>query len=118
MGVVYHSHYLEFYEIGRTEAIRQLGVTYKDIEAMGVFMPVVDVHSKFLRPAKYDDLLTVKTTLKELPLHHKIVFHTEIYNEQDKLLNTGATTLYFMESRAMKRCPMPDDLRERLEKYF
>jgi acyl-CoA thioester hydrolase len=118
MGVVYHSHYLEFYEIGRTEAIRQLGVTYKDIEAMGVFMPVVDVHSKFLRPAKYDDLLTVKTYLKEIPLHHKIVFHTEIYNEQDKLLNTGATTLYFMEAKEMKRCAMPEDLKERLEKYF
>jgi acyl-CoA thioester hydrolase len=118
MGVVYHSHYLDFYEIGRTEAIRQLGLTYKDIEASGIFMPVVDVHSKFLRPAKYDDLLTVKTYLKELPLHHKIVFHTEIYNEQDKLLNTGATTLYFMDSKTMKRCTMPEDLKGRLEKYF
>ena len=78
MGIVYHGHYAQFYEIGRTEAIRSLGYTYKDIEAMGVIMPVVDIHSKFLRPAKYDDLITVKTTLREMPVHHKIVFHSEI----------------------------------------
>ena len=82
MGVVYHGHYAQFYEIGRGEAIREIGFTYKDIEAMGIIMPVVDIHSRFLRPAKYDDLITVKTTLKELPLHHKIVFHSEIFNEQ------------------------------------
>ena len=80
MGFVYHGHYAQFYEIGRGEAIRQIGYTYKDIEAMGIIMPVVDIHSRFLRPAKYDDLITVKTILKELPVHHKIVFHSEIYN--------------------------------------
>src|SRR5204862_7343261 len=73
MGVVYHGHYAQFYEIGRGESIRQIGYTYKDIEAMGIIMPVVDIHSRFLRPAKYDDLITVKTTLRELPIHHKIV---------------------------------------------
>ena len=51
MGVVYHGHYAQFYEIGRGEAIRELGYTYKDIEAMGIIMPVVDIHSRFLRPA-------------------------------------------------------------------
>src|SRR5678815_1163524 len=118
MGIVYHGHYAQFYEIGRSEAIRQVGFTYKDIEAMGIIMPVVDIHSKFLRPAKYDDLITVKTTLRELPLHHKIVFHSEIYNEQDELLNVGDVTLYFMQSDGMKRCEMPDALRKKLEKYF
>jgi acyl-CoA thioester hydrolase len=85
---------------------------------MGIIMPVVDIHSKFLRPAKYDDLITVKTTLRELPLHHKIVFHSEIYNEQDELLNIGDVTLYFMEASGMKRTGMPDELREKLQKYF
>jgi acyl-CoA thioester hydrolase len=118
MGFVYHGRYAEFYEIGRTEAIRQLGYTYKDIEAMGVFMPVVDIHSKFLRPAKYDDLLTVKTTLKEVPLHHKIVFHTEIFNEEERLLHTGEVTLYFIEAATMKRCEMPEILKHKLRRYF
>ena len=118
MGIVYHGHYAQFYEIGRTEAIRSLGYTYKDIEAMGVIMPVVDIHSKFLRPAKYDDLITVKTTLREMPVHHKIVFHSEIYNQHDELLNIGDVTLYFMEAKTMKRSEMPAILKEKVSKYF
>lgn len=118
MGVVYHGHYAQFYEIGRGEAIREIGFTYKDIEAMGIIMPVVDIHSRFLRPAKYDDLITVKTTLKELPLHHKIVFHSEIYNENSELINIGDVTLYFMEAKEMKKCEIPTALKLKLEKYF
>ena len=104
MGVVYYGHYAQFYEIGRTEAIRQIGYTYKEIEALGIIMPVVDIHSRFLRPAKYDDLITVKTTLKEMPTHFKIVFHAEIFNQQDELLNTGVVTLFFVDVKTMKRC--------------
>ena len=118
MGVVYHGHYAQFYEIGRSEAIRQLGFTYKDIEAMGIIMPVIDLHSKFLRPAKYDDLITVKTMLKEMPLHHKIVFHHEVYNEQGDLLNTGEIALYFMEAATMKRAMAPEQLRNSMLPYF
>ena len=118
MGVVYHGHYAQFYEIGRGESIREIGFTYKDIEAMGIIMPVVDIHSRFLMPAKYDDLITVKTTLKEFPLHHKIIFHSEIFNEQGDLINIGVVTLYFMEAKDMKRCQIPEALRLKLEKYF
>jgi acyl-CoA thioester hydrolase len=118
MGVVYHGHYAQFYEIGRTEAIRQIGYTYKDIEAMGIIMPVVDIHSRFLRPAKYDDLITVKTTLREMPINHKIVFHSEIYNAKDELLNTGTVTLYFMQADGMKRCNIPEMLADKVAKYF
>ena len=118
MGIVYYGNYAQFYEIGRTEAIRQLGYTYKDIEAMGIIMPVVEMNSKFLRPAKYDDLITVKTTLRELPTGHAINFHFEIFNEEDKLLNAGNVILYFMEAVSMKRSKMPPDLEEKLKGYF
>jgi acyl-CoA thioester hydrolase len=118
MGVVYHGHYAQFYEIGRAESIRQLGYTYKDIEAMGIIMPVVDIHSKFLRPAKYDDLITVKTTLKELPTDHKIIFHSEIYNEEKMLLNVGDVTLYFLNATTMQRCNLPELLKEKLIAFF
>lgn len=118
MGVVYHGHYAQFYEIGRAEWLRQLNYSYKDIEAMGIIMPVVDIHSRFLRPARYEDLITVKTILKELPVHHKIVFHHEIYNECGDLLNTGDVTLYFMQAKDMKRCEMPSLLKEKLAPYF
>lgn len=118
MGVVYYGNYAQFYEIGRTEAIRQLGYTYKDIEAMGIIMPVVEMNSKFLRPAKYDDLITVKTTLREMPTGHAINFFFEIFNEEDKLLNAGNVILYFMEAVTMKRAKMPDDLEKKLKGYF
>jgi acyl-CoA thioester hydrolase len=118
MNVVYHGNYIQFYEIGRTEALRSLGLTYKQVEATGVIMPVTEVHSKFIRPALYDDLITVVTTVKEMPLHHKIVFHSEIFNEKKQLLNVGDVTLYFMDAKTMKRVSMPEMIKEKLIKYF
>lgn len=118
MGVVYHSNYFPYFETARAESIRQLGFTYADMEKMGVIMPVVDVHCRYLRPAKYDDLLTIKTTLKELPVHHKIEFHHEVFNEAGELLAVGKIILYFMEARGMKRTTMPAALLEKLQSYF
>lgn len=118
MGMVYYGNYAQFYEIGRTEAIRHLGFTYKDIEAMGIIMPVVETNSSFLRPAKYDDLITVKTILQELPTAHTIIFNTEIYNEANKLLNKGSTTLYFIDVKTMKRVNIPSALFDGLKEYF
>ena len=118
MGVVYHSNYFPYFETARAESIRQLGYTYADMEKMGVIMPVVDVHCRYLRPAKYDDLLTIKTILKELPVHHKVEFHHEVFNEKDELLASGKITLYFMEANGMKRTTMPAALLEKLQPYF
>jgi len=118
MGVVYHGHYAQFYEIGRTEALRSLDLTYKEVEASGVIMMVTEIHSKFLRPAVYDDLITVVTTVKELPVHHKIIFHSELFNEKDKLLNIGDVILYFIDAKTMKRTTMPENMREKLVEYF
>ena len=118
MGVVYHGHYAQFYEIGRTEALRSLGLTYKEVEALGVIMPVTEIHSRFLRPALYDDLITVVTTVKDLPLHHKITFHSEIYNEKDQLLNVGDVSLYFMDAKTMKRREMPLLIKEKMTGFF
>ncbi len=118
MGVVYHSNFFLYFESARAESIRQLGFTYADMEKMGVIMPVIDVHCRYLRPAKYDDLLTVKTILKELPVHHKIEFHHEVYNEAGNLLATGKIILYFMEANGMKRTTMPAELLSKLQPYF
>lgn len=118
MGVVYHGHYAQFYEIGRAEAIRQLGFTYKDMENMGIIMPVVSINSKFLRPARYDDLITVRTTLRELPSEHQILFHVEIFDAEEKLLNVGEVMLYFMEAANMKRTSMPLAWKEKLMPFF
>ena len=118
MGVVYHSNFFPYFESARAESIRELGFTYAEMEKMGVIMLVIEVHCRYLRPAKYDDLLTVKTILKELPVHHKIEFHHEVYNEKDKLLVVGKIILYFMEANGMKRTIMPAQLLEKLQSYF
>jgi acyl-CoA thioester hydrolase len=118
MGVVYHSNYFPYFEVARAEAIREMGITYADMEKAGIIMPVVDVHCRYLRPAKYDDLLTIKTILKELPVHHKIEFHHEVYNEHGELLAAGKIILYFMEAKSMKRTSMPDSLIKKLQPYF
>lgn len=118
MGVVYHGHYAQFYEIGRTEALRSLGITYKEIEATGVIMPVTEIHTRFVKPAFYDDLVTVVTTVKEMPVHHKIVFHSEIFNEKNELLNVGDVSLYFLDAKTMKRCGVPEKIKERLIDFF
>jgi acyl-CoA thioester hydrolase len=83
-----------------------------------VIMPVVEVHSKFLRPARYDDLLTIKTFLKELPTHHNVEFHHEVYNEKRELLATANIVLYFMEAKTMKRTTMPQELLKKIQPYF
>ena len=118
MGVVYHSNYFPYFEAARAEAIREMGLTYADMERTGIIMPVVDVHCRYLRPARYDDLLTIKTILKELPVHHKIEFHHEVYNEQNELLAVGKIILYFMEAKSMKRTCMPGPLIDKLQPYF
>ena len=118
MGVVYHSNFFYYFESARAESIRELGYSYADMEKMGIVMPVVEVHCKYLRPAVYDDLLTVKTILKELPLHHKIEFNHEVFNEKKELLATGKILLYFMEAKTMKRASLPAQLLEKLKSYF
>lgn len=118
MGVVYHGNYAAFYEIGRTEALRSLGITYKSIEELGFLMAVTEMNTRFLRPALYDDLITVVTTLKELPSNHKITFYCEIFNEKKELLNTSQVTLYTLDSKSMKKCNMPEAIMEKLHPYF
>ena len=118
MGVVYHSNYFPYFETARAESIRQLGFTYADMEKMGIIMPVIEVQCRYLRPALYDDLLTIKVILKELPVHHKIEFHHEVFNEKKELLATGKIILYFMESKSMKRTTMPDAIVEKTTALF
>ena len=118
MGIVYHSNYFLYFESGRTESIRELGFTYADMENIGVIMPVSDVHCRYLRSAKYDDLLTVKTTLKKLPAHHKIEFFQEVHNEKNELLAGGKIILNFIDAKSKKPVSMPVQLMEKLQPYF
>lgn len=118
MGFLYYGNYALYYEVGRTDMIRGLGVTYRELEERGVIMPVVELRSKYLRPALYDELITIKTILKEWPKDHKITFHSELYNEKEELLNIAATTLVFLNKEKMQKIHMPEILKEKLQPFF
>lgn len=118
MNVVYYGNYAQYFEVGRVEATRQLGITYKDIEASGVIMPVVELHVRYLRPATYDDLLTVKTVLRELPGNHRIEFFQDVYNEQNQLLCAGRVVLYFLDAATRGKTNIPQTMREKLQPFF
>lgn len=118
MNVVYYGNYAQYFEVGRVECIRQLGYTYKDMEASGVIMPVIEMNVKYLRPATYDDLLTVKTQIRELPQDHRIEFFQDVYNEHNKLLTSGKVTLYFLNNKNWQKTTMPDELYHKLAPYF
>jgi len=118
MSVVYYGNYAQYFEVGRVESIRHLGFSYKDMEAMGVIMPVVEMHVRYLRSALYDDLLTIKTTLRELPENHKIEFHQEVFNEAGKLLTSGRVVLYFLDATTKAKTTMPQALYDKLAPFF
>ncbi len=118
MNVVYHGNYAQYFEVARAECIRGFGFTYKEMESLGVMMPIVDLQIKFLRPAHYDDLLTIKTTLRELPTNHKIEFNHEVYNEKQELLTIGKVILYFIDVSTKARSTMPQIMFEKLLPFF
>ena len=118
MGVVYYGNYAQYFEVGRVETIRSLGMSYKAMEDMGVMLPVIEMNIKYLRPAHYDEVLNIQSTLKELPTDHRITFHQEIFNEAGKLITNGTVWLYFLDKETRKRVSIPKELQEKLEKYF
>lgn len=118
MGVVYYGNYAQYFEVGRVEAIRQLGYSYKQMEEEGVAMPVVSMETRFLRSALYDEELTIVTTIRELPVAHEIIFDCEIFNERKKLLTTGKIKLYFLDKVSWKKITIPKTLRSKLAPFY
>jgi len=116
MGVVYYGNYAQYLEQGRTEWLRAMGITYKYMEDHHVHLPVVDLHIKYKYPAKYDDEITITTTLLKTP-SKKIDFYYEIHNQIGKLLITATTTLVFIDSLTQKIIQAPDYLLKKLNDF-
>ncbi|MDU6659730.1 MAG: thioesterase family protein [Capnocytophaga sp.] len=106
MGVVYYGNYPQYLELGRVEWLRSIGFTYKAMEEEGIMMPVVSLQIQYKKPALYDELITIRTKLKELP-STKIEFDYEILNEKGELLSTANTVLVFVDAKTFRpvRCP-------------
>lgn len=117
MGYVYYGNYARYYEIGRVEALRSLGFHYREMEASGVMMPVYENRSRYLRPARYDDLLTIRVTIREMPTA-RIGFHYDIFNHDGEHLHTGETVLVFQQTASGRLCKAPTDLIEKLKPFF
>lgn len=117
MGYVYYGNYAAYYEESRTEMLRETGISYKDLENMGVMMPVLDMQIKYNQPAIYDDLLTIKVIIKDKP-SIRIKFEYEVYNEAGTLLNVGSTQLVFVDMKKNRPCKPPQIFMDKMEPYF
>ena len=107
MGYCYYGNYAEFLEVGRVEAIRSKGITYKKLEDDGIMLPVFEFQIKYLAPAKYDDLLTIVTRISHLK-GSRLYFNYEIFNEQNNKLAEASTTLVFVKADTMKPTLAPE----------
>ncbi len=118
MGYVYYGNYAAYFEVARTEAFRQLGFSYKALEATGIGMPVGELRTKFRRPARYDDLLTVRLLVRKPARGASVLFEYEVYNEARELLAEGHTLMVFVRSATGRPVPVPADVTSRLAPYF
>jgi acyl-CoA thioester hydrolase len=118
MGYLYYGNYALYYEVGRAEMVRSLGLAYREMESsLGIMMPVMSLQMRFVRPALYDELITIRTTLRELPTS-TITFHHELFNEKKKLLNGGSVKLCFVDMATNKTVAPPQYMMEKLAPFF
>ena len=117
MGVVYYGHYLTYYEVARVESLRNLNIAYKDIEKSGIMMPVLTNESKYIRPAFYDDLISMEVRIEEMP-DTRITFHYTFFNENAKVIHKGKTQLAFVDVSTNKPVKVPEYITKVLQPFF
>jgi acyl-CoA thioester hydrolase len=118
MGYAYYGVYAQYYEVGRVEAMREIGYSYKEVEARGILLPVVEYCINYKKPAYYDDEVTVVTIIREMPKGVKLPFEYECYNGKGELLNKGSVTLVFIDKASNKVCPIPGWFSDALKPFF
>jgi acyl-CoA thioester hydrolase len=117
MGYMYYGHYPEYFEVSRTDMIRSLGLSYREIEDMGIILPVRSLKVDYKNPAHYDEILIVKSCLTKLP-EIKLDIDYEIVNQQQQLICTGNTILVFVDINTRRPRRAPDFFVDALRKYF
>ncbi len=117
MGYVYYGNYGYYYEQARSEAIRSIGISYKQLEDEGTMMPIIRMNIKYIAPAYYDELLTIKTFVTHLP-NRIIVFNYEVFNEKNELINEGETHLAFVDAATKRIKAAPPVLMDKMKTYF
>lgn len=117
MGVVHNSNYVNYYEVARTELLRELGTSYLELEKSGVMLPIRKIEMDLFSPAFYDDMLTIKVVLRKMPTA-KMVFEHEIYNPTGDLINKGTVVVAFMDSKTRRVCRAPEWFSDKLAVAF
>jgi acyl-CoA thioester hydrolase len=117
MGYMYYGNYAEFYEVGRVEMLRSLGLTYSGMEQSGIMMPVLELKCKYLKPALYDEEISVKVIMDKMP-GIRIHFRYELSKENGELINTGETLLVFINMKTNRPCLPPRDFMDKLLPFF
>jgi acyl-CoA thioester hydrolase len=117
MKYVYYGNYAAYFEIGRVELFRTIGISYDEIENQGIWLPVSDYKIKYLKPALYDQKLEIHTYIKKIP-GVRIEFEYEIYNEEGIKITEASTTLFFLDSKTNKIIKCPDHLLQLIEENW
>lgn len=117
MKYVYYGNYAEYFEVGRVELFRAIGMPYDDIEKRGIWLPVSEYHIKYIKPAFYDELLEIHTLVKKIP-GVRIQFEYEIFNEKKEKITEASTTLFFLDAKLNKVVKCPDFLMNLIEKNW
>lgn len=117
MGYVYYGNYAQYFEVARVELFRSIGLSYRELEEMGVMMPVLSLESKYFHPARYDDLLKIETEIPEIPEGVRIVFKYKVSNETGLLIHQGKTELVFVNMEKNRPCKAPEILKKALLNY-
>lgn len=118
MGYAYYGIYAQYFEVGRVEAMRTVGFSYKNVEERGILMPVTEFSINYKKPAFYDDEITVVTVMKQMPNGLRLPFEYECYNSAGELLNTGKVTLVCLDKATNKICKIPDWLLKAFAPFF
>jgi acyl-CoA thioester hydrolase len=117
MGYMYYGNYAQFYEVGRVEMLRSLGLTYRGMEEFGVMMPVLELKCRYIKPALYDEEITIKVIMETMP-GVRIHFKYELTNEQGELINLGETLLVFVDMKTKRPCMAPQYFLDKMRPYF
>jgi acyl-CoA thioester hydrolase len=117
MGYMYYGNYAEFFEVGRVEMLRSLGLTYRWMEEVGIMMPVLEMKCRYLKPALYDEEISIKVTMEKMP-GVKIHFKYELFNEKANLIHVGETLLAFINMKTNRPSLPPQEFLDKVKPYF
>ena len=117
MGYMYYGNYAEFFEVGRVEMLRSLGMTYSDMEAEGIMMPVLEMKCKYLKPARYDEEISIHVIIYKMP-GVKIHFRYDLYNQQNELIHQAETLLAFVNMKTNRPCLPSQEFIDKIKPYF